>query len=173
MIDLLSYTAMYLHAAWPVAGCRSSSQPLGVCVTSSSVNVKSGMMTRSFAMTESQLHLGEHIGSAGLNDRADLFDWLLAAAQLLNATACFAGSPGSVLAPEHSPVIARSWDTYFRSGPGGQPFARCELPPTPCVRLSKWENGLRQRCRLKRDPNATRHLEAPPLVCSLLLLLMV
>ena len=50
------------------------------------------MMTRSFSMTESQLHLGEHIGLAGLNDRADLFDWLLAAAQLLNATACFEGS---------------------------------------------------------------------------------
>ena len=30
MIDLLSYTAMDLHAARPVAGCRSSSQSLGV-----------------------------------------------------------------------------------------------------------------------------------------------
>ena len=31
MIDLLSYTTMDLHAAWPVAGRRSSSRLLGVC----------------------------------------------------------------------------------------------------------------------------------------------
>ena len=42
MIDLLSYTTMDLHAAWPVAGCRSSSRLLGVCVSSSSSNVMSG-----------------------------------------------------------------------------------------------------------------------------------
>ena len=42
MIDLLSYTTMDLHAAWPVAGCRSSSRLLGVCVASSSSNVMSG-----------------------------------------------------------------------------------------------------------------------------------
>ena len=42
MIDLLSYTTMDLHAAWPVAGCRSSSRLLGVCVSSSSTNVMSG-----------------------------------------------------------------------------------------------------------------------------------
>ena len=43
MIDLLSYTTMDLHAAWPVAGCRSSgrssSRLLGVCVSTSSSNV--------------------------------------------------------------------------------------------------------------------------------------
>ena len=42
MIDLLSYTTMDLHAAWPVAGCRSSSRLLGACVASSSSNVMSG-----------------------------------------------------------------------------------------------------------------------------------
>ena len=39
MIDLLSYTTMDLHAAWPVG--RSSSRLLGVCVSSSSSNVMS------------------------------------------------------------------------------------------------------------------------------------
>ena len=32
MIDLLSYSTMYLHAAWPVVRRRSSSQLLGIRV---------------------------------------------------------------------------------------------------------------------------------------------
>ena len=46
VIDLLSYMYTHdnldLHAAWPVAGCPSSSRLLGVCLSSSSSNVMSG-----------------------------------------------------------------------------------------------------------------------------------
>ena len=58
MIDLLSYTAMDLHAARPVAGCRSSSQSLGIGVSSSSVNVKS----------DSRQSRGTHVPGSSLSD---------------------------------------------------------------------------------------------------------
>ena len=58
MIDLLSYTTMDLHAAWPVAGCRSSSRLLGVCVASSSSNVMSG----------SRQLRGTHVPSSSLSE---------------------------------------------------------------------------------------------------------
>ena len=59
--------------------------------------------------------------------------------------------------------VARLWLKLQRRlthqrAPWAPPHAREEAESS--LRISKWENGLRQRCRLKRVDNGTRHLDA-------------
>lgn len=98
---------------------------------------------------------------AGLDDRTDLFNWLLAVGALLNSTACAEGGQRGTslfLTQLHSATIAPTWSQYFDDGAhGGQPFS-CSVTDEAAMRDDAL--GASSCVRLESCAQATALLSA-------------